>query len=157
MLLEACPSFRARWTAYVAEPEYDESLLYVHLGEFAPLAPQSRLHGQSPLADLCNSSQVERIPEPARSMFLLGFAAFRSIVYAPVMQAVADADRLLTVKQAATRLRTSTATVYGLCHRGELTFMRISSNAIRIAERDLRAFVGAGLPRGTRMAPAPRP
>jgi hypothetical protein len=34
-LLEACPSFRARWTAYVAEPEYDESLLYVHLGEFA--------------------------------------------------------------------------------------------------------------------------
>jgi hypothetical protein len=35
MLLEACPSFRVRWTAYVAEPAYDESLLYVHLGEFA--------------------------------------------------------------------------------------------------------------------------
>lgn len=35
MLVEACPSFRARWLAYVAEPEYDESLLYVHLGEFA--------------------------------------------------------------------------------------------------------------------------
>lgn len=35
MLLETCPSFRARWVEYVAEPEYDESLLYAHLGEFA--------------------------------------------------------------------------------------------------------------------------
>jgi hypothetical protein len=35
VLLEACPSFRARWAVYVADPAYDESLLYVHLGEFA--------------------------------------------------------------------------------------------------------------------------
>ncbi len=35
MLLEACPSFRTRWAAYVADPMYDESVLYVHLGEFA--------------------------------------------------------------------------------------------------------------------------
>lgn len=35
MLLETCPSFRTRWTAYVAESGYDESLLYVHLGKFA--------------------------------------------------------------------------------------------------------------------------
>ena len=35
VLLEACPSFRARWAAYVADPMYDEPLLYVHLGEFA--------------------------------------------------------------------------------------------------------------------------
>lgn len=73
------------------------------------------------------------------------------------MQASEEVERPLTVKQVAATLRTSTATVYGLCHRGELTFTRLSCNAIRISERDLRAFVGAGLPRGTRMAPAPRP
>jgi hypothetical protein len=35
LLLEACPSFRASWNAYRAEPEYDDDLLYLHLGEFA--------------------------------------------------------------------------------------------------------------------------
>lgn len=35
MLLKACPSFRTRWAAYVAGATYDESLLYMHLCEFA--------------------------------------------------------------------------------------------------------------------------
>lgn len=35
LLLQACPSFRAQWDAYAADPTYDESLLYLHLGEFA--------------------------------------------------------------------------------------------------------------------------
>jgi excisionase family DNA binding protein len=49
--------------------------------------------------------------------------------------------RLLTVKEAAARLRASTATVYGLCERGRLPYVRVSTHAIRIAEADLSAFL----------------
>jgi excisionase family DNA binding protein len=47
------------------------------------------------------------------------------------------------VKEVAVRLRVSTATVYGLCERGRLPYVRISTYAIRIAEQDLSAFVGS--------------
>jgi excisionase family DNA binding protein len=50
-------------------------------------------------------------------------------------------DRLLTVKEAAARLRLSTATVYALCERGVLRHVRISTHAIRIVESDLVGFV----------------
>ena len=50
--------------------------------------------------------------------------------------------RLLTVKEAAVRLRTSTATVYGLCERGKLAYVRVSTHAIRIMEADLGAYLG---------------
>jgi excisionase family DNA binding protein len=49
--------------------------------------------------------------------------------------------RLLTVREAAARLRVSPASVYRLCERGELRHVRISTHAIRIAARDLSAFV----------------
>jgi len=49
--------------------------------------------------------------------------------------------RLLTVKEAAAELRVSPATVYGLCGRGELGYVRISTHAIRITEPDLSVFV----------------
>jgi hypothetical protein len=35
LLLEACPSYRARWEAYRAAPVFDAELLYVNLGDFA--------------------------------------------------------------------------------------------------------------------------
>jgi hypothetical protein len=35
LLLEACPSYCARWEAYRQAPEFDAELLYVHLGDFA--------------------------------------------------------------------------------------------------------------------------
>lgn len=35
LLLDACPSFLDRWATYTASSIYEESLLYVHLGEFA--------------------------------------------------------------------------------------------------------------------------
>ena len=35
LLLEACPSYSKRWTAYSAEPEFEHELIYVHLGDFA--------------------------------------------------------------------------------------------------------------------------
>jgi len=35
LLLAACPSFRAAWEAYRAEPTYEADLLYVDLGELA--------------------------------------------------------------------------------------------------------------------------
>jgi hypothetical protein len=34
--------------------------------------------------------------------------------------------------------------VYGLCERGELRYVRISTHAIRIAEPDLSAFIDRG-------------
>lgn len=77
-------------------------------------------------------------------MLSLGFVAFRSDVNAPVMQEIGTGSacpRLLTVKEAALRLRVSTATVYGLCERGRLPYIRISTHAIRIAEEELSAFV----------------
>jgi excisionase family DNA binding protein len=57
--------------------------------------------------------------------------------------------RLLTVKEVAARLRTSTATVYGLCERGELVYVRVSTHAIRISERDVAEFVHRGVVRRT--------
>ena len=48
----------------------------------------------------------------------------------------------LTVRQVAARLRMHPATVYGLCERGELTYLRVS-NAIRVSHDDLEAFVAA--------------
>jgi excisionase family DNA binding protein len=49
--------------------------------------------------------------------------------------------RLLTVKEVAARLRTSTATVYGLCERGGLAYVRVSTHAFRVSEHDLGEFV----------------
>jgi hypothetical protein len=35
LLLGACPSFREPWEAYVAEPDYEDDVRYLHLAEFA--------------------------------------------------------------------------------------------------------------------------
>jgi excisionase family DNA binding protein len=53
------------------------------------------------------------------------------------------ADSLLTVKEAARRLKVSTATVYSLCESGRLRHVRISTHSIRIAAIDLKAYVAA--------------
>jgi len=45
-------------------------------------------------------------------------------------------ERLLTVKEAAERLRVSTATVYGLCKDGKLAHVRVGSS-IRIPDAEL--------------------
>jgi excisionase family DNA binding protein len=61
------------------------------------------------------------------------------------------ADDLPSVREVATKLGVSTATVYALCERGELVHVRVS-NAIRIAPADLAAFVAnqrRGGPRGS--------
>jgi excisionase family DNA binding protein len=71
---------------------------------------------------------------------------------APVLQGAAPArlrvlpdttERLLTVRAVAERLGVSTATVYGLCERGELPHVRVS-NAIRIRPADLKAYLARG-------------
>ena len=77
-------------------------------------------------------------------MLSLEFVAFRSKVNAPVMQESGTCSaglRLLTVKEVAARLRVSTVTVYSLCEQGRLPYVRISTHAIRIAERDIAGFV----------------
>ena len=53
------------------------------------------------------------------------------------------ADLLLTVKEAARRLKVSPATVYALCESGRLPHVRISTHSIRIAECDLKGYVSA--------------
>ncbi len=35
LLLEACPSYRARWAEYIAQPGYERGLVYLDLGDFA--------------------------------------------------------------------------------------------------------------------------
>jgi excisionase family DNA binding protein len=57
---------------------------------------------------------------------------------------------LLTVREAAERLKVSTATVYALCEAGRLAFSRVSTHAIRIADADLVAYLG-----GRRLQGAP--
>ncbi|WP_140865117.1 helix-turn-helix domain-containing protein [Myxococcus xanthus] len=48
-------------------------------------------------------------------------------------------ERLLTVREVAERLSICTATVYGLCERGELPHIRVS-NATRVRPVDVEAF-----------------
>ena len=52
-------------------------------------------------------------------------------------------DSLLTVKEAARRLKVSTATVYSLCESGRLPHVRISTHSIRIRDSELKAYVAA--------------
>ena len=47
---------------------------------------------------------------------------------------------LLSAREVAERLRICTATVYRLCERGELGYVRIS-NAVRVPETALRSFI----------------
>jgi excisionase family DNA binding protein len=49
----------------------------------------------------------------------------------------------LTAREVAARLRVCTATVYRLCDAGELMHVRVS-NAVRVGEGDLRAFLQRG-------------
>ena len=72
-----------------------------------------------------------------------GLGDFRPTFNAPVMQenVTIGADSLLTVKEAARRLKVSTATVYSLCESGRLAYLRISTHAIRIADGDLDRFL----------------
>ncbi len=79
------------------------------------------------------------------------FGEFRSQANAPVMQEVATGTcpRLLTVKEVAARLCTSTATVHALCERCELAHVRISTHAIRISEPGLAMFIRSASARRT--------
>lgn len=62
---------------------------------------------------------------------------------------------LLTVKNAAERLKVSTATVYALCESGRLAFLRISTHSIRIAAADLEAYARAQRAEGVARARSP--
>jgi excisionase family DNA binding protein len=53
------------------------------------------------------------------------------------------ADLLLTVREAARRLKVSRATVDALCETGRLPHARISTHSIRIRDGELKAYVAA--------------
>jgi excisionase family DNA binding protein len=71
------------------------------------------------------------------------FSPFSEAFGPPVVQGKhrqATAVQFLTVREVATRLRVSPATVYALCAAGKLPHARIS-NSLRIALKDFEAFV----------------
>jgi excisionase family DNA binding protein len=108
-----------------------------------PLAPQSCPHCESSVAGSGKSWQSGEVSEEALSVPSPGLVDFRRSFHAPVMQEdiTVGADSLLTVKEAAAQLKTSTATVYALCASGRLAYLRISTDAIRIADGDLGRFL----------------
>jgi excisionase family DNA binding protein len=57
----------------------------------------------------------------------------------PVLRVVPPV--LLTVPEAAARLRVSRATVYRLCAEGHLEHVRISNHAIRIKESAIASYL----------------
>jgi excisionase family DNA binding protein len=68
----------------------------------------------------------------------------------------ATAVQFLTVREVATRLRVSPATVYALCAAGSLPHTRIS-NSLRIALKDFEAFVGASVSSDAHLFESRRP
>jgi excisionase family DNA binding protein len=65
----------------------------------------------------------------------------------------------VTVKQTATRLEVSVATVYGLIASGKLKHYRIGNGrgVIRIAEEHLAEFLKGAEPEPRQLRPAPAP
>jgi excisionase family DNA binding protein len=57
----------------------------------------------------------------------------------PALQVV-ERPEILRVSDVAAALQVSTATVYGLCERGKLAYLRVSG-AIRVLREDLEAFI----------------
>jgi excisionase family DNA binding protein len=95
-----------------------------------------------------------RVGVGGRVQALQGIAGIGSPFAAPVLQGprgLSAVERWLTVADVAGRLGVSTATVYGLCKRGELQHVRVA-NAIRVSEDALAYF--AHRPRADGGAPA---
>jgi predicted phosphodiesterase len=57
LLLEACPSYRARWEGYRSASEFDSELLFVHLGDFA-----------DHVVDLLQKGEVAELPTLSRKL-----------------------------------------------------------------------------------------
>jgi excisionase family DNA binding protein len=63
-----------------------------------------------------------------------------SLLYTEVRGPEREKRALLSVREAARRLRISATAVYSLCRTGQLPYTRVL-NAIRITEADLEDFV----------------
>ena len=80
-----------------------------------------------------------------------GFGAFSRPrvtpgLQSPIVKSVAS-ERLLSVRQVASRLGVSTSTVYNLCREGKLVHVRVS-NSIRVEPGVLEHLVGGGVRSG---------
>jgi excisionase family DNA binding protein len=64
--------------------------------------------------------------------------------------------KLLTIKEAASRLQVCRATVYQLCSEGRIPHIRVS-NSIRIPDEGLRKFLRTAAHRAAASPPAPKP
>ena len=65
-------------------------------------------------------------------------------------------ERLLSVRQVASRLGVSTSTIYKLCSEGRLAHVRVA-NAIRVAPEDLEDLMRSGVRSGVTCSAGPRP
>ena len=82
-------------------------------------------------------------PHPAPVQSTQPVAGLPKDFAAPVRHGAAGAGaRYLTVREVAAHLCVSTATVYGLCPRGQLRYIRVSG-AIRIDSASLDAFTAS--------------
>jgi excisionase family DNA binding protein len=81
-----------------------------------------------------DSRPFTRLPEAFGPTLVQGARQGRFKVVRP------ETAGLLTVREVAARLSVSTATVYGLCGRGELAYLRVSG-AIRVRREDLEALL----------------
>src|SRR5205085_11991547 len=98
----------------------------LHLGKRPRSFAGSCRHSER-VATLCESATAGFHSVGSDTRFCSPFAA-------PVLQG------FLTVREVAARLSVSTATVYKLCARGELAYVRIFG-AIRVAPDDLGALI----------------
>jgi excisionase family DNA binding protein len=100
------------------------------------------------VADGGRSLQIQQVMDGDLSRGSLGIAPNSESFGAIVVQGHPDArtsgPRLVgpyfTAREVAARLRVCTATVYRLCDSGKLAHVRVS-NAVRVGEDDLRAFL----------------
>ena len=121
----------------------------LNLRPLGPEAVSPARHGRPPVSTRSLSADIpslrsaatrpgakpgERVRGETEPRFLPGLSpgGLRSLPGLP--------ERLLTVTEVAGALKVSKATVYKLCQQGQLPHSRIS-NAVRIAPRDLSAFL----------------
>lgn len=120
------------------------------LGLRGRVDPNSRKRSQGVAVD-SKRSQIHQVGEGAPATLRQKLHPKSQPFGALVVQASPEAGGsgsgligpYLTAREVAARLRVCTATVYRLCDAGELMHVRVS-NAVRVGEGDLRAFLQRG-------------
>src|SRR5450631_788013 len=122
-----------------------------------PPASESSSNGNQRIAGVSKGGKILYLFDASMSDQLQQKAPFSSPFATSVLQAAVakraggsgSAGPLLSVREVADRLRVCTATVYRLCESGRLWHLRVS-NAVRVPEMALQAFMAAAAGDGKR-------